>query len=237
MLRCAHSRRHPSTMKSTTVVLALSIVIADAFIRIQQPLQLRQRELPDSYLSARLHPTCSLQNSRSSGGSRGGDDQLVSLPVHPIRMLNSRQTRLPASEVEALRSLQAQLQQQAGHSELPGIVILPSWRQHVVQFDGMCAALELLGLPSVVAPIPDGLWAFSLKRLGVRQMHLATKQRVVGLQVSAASTVTSLMLPTLFAMRAGQYRLASADGRHSAGRSVPLASADGRHSMLSDLFC
>lgn len=47
------------------------------------------------------------------------------------------------------------------------VVIIPSWRHHLVQYDRLSAALEALDIPTAVHPLPDGLWAFLLRRLQV----------------------------------------------------------------------
>lgn len=47
------------------------------------------------------------------------------------------------------------------------VVIIPSWRHHLVQYDRLSAALEALDVPTAVHPLPDGLWAFLLRRLQV----------------------------------------------------------------------
>lgn len=50
------------------------------------------------------------------------------------------------------------------------VVIIPSWRHHVVQYDRLSAALESFKVPTAVSPLRDGLWAFLLQRLQVSPM-------------------------------------------------------------------
>lgn len=50
------------------------------------------------------------------------------------------------------------------------MLIIPSWRHHLIQYDGLSAALEVLKIPTAVSPLPDGLWAFLLQRLQVNYL-------------------------------------------------------------------
>lgn len=50
------------------------------------------------------------------------------------------------------------------------VVVIPSWRHHVVQYDRLSAALESFKVPTAVFPLRDGLWAFLLQRLQVSTM-------------------------------------------------------------------
>lgn len=47
------------------------------------------------------------------------------------------------------------------------VLIVPSWRHHLIQYDCLSACLEALKIPTAVQPLPDVLWAFLLQRLQV----------------------------------------------------------------------
>lgn len=48
------------------------------------------------------------------------------------------------------------------------VLIIPSWRHHLIQYDCLSACLEALKISTAVEPLPDGLWAFLLQRLQVK---------------------------------------------------------------------
>jgi hypothetical protein len=107
-----------------------------------------------------------------------GEEHIL-LPVHRG---NGRTVSFHSSDVAALSEVRAELAA-TQNAELPCLLIFPSWRHHVVQYDALSAALTYLGVPTIVAPLPDGLWAYVLKRLGITELRKAAKQRMMQLAV------------------------------------------------------
>jgi hypothetical protein len=108
-----------------------------------------------------------------------GEEHIL-LPVHRG---NGRTVSFHCSDVAALSEVRAELAATQNGAELPCLLIFPSWRHHVVQYDALSAALTYLDVPTIVAPLPDGLWAYVLKRLGITELRKAAKQRMMQLAV------------------------------------------------------
>jgi hypothetical protein len=101
----------------------------------------------------------------------------------PVQRGNGRTVSFHCSDVAALHEVRSELAARQNGEELPCLLIFPSWRHHVVQYDALSAALTYLGVPPIVAPLPDGLWAYVLKRLGITELRKAAKQRMMQLAV------------------------------------------------------
>ncbi|CAM9150930.1 unnamed protein product [Discosporangium mesarthrocarpum] len=95
--------------------------------------------------------------------------------------MGSRTVCFSRSNMEDLRKIQDVLQQDDVCSS--AIVVIPSWRQHVIQYDNLSAALGVLKIPTAVAHLPDGLWAYGLQRLQVSALRRAAKSGLLQLTI------------------------------------------------------
>ncbi|CAM9754449.1 unnamed protein product [Choristocarpus tenellus] len=99
-------------------------------------------------------------------------------------MGGSRTVSFSQDNMKDLSQVQEDLQQGGGVSS--AAVVIPSWRQHVIQYDNLSAALWALKIPTVVSHLPDGLWAYALQRLQLNALRRASRRKLVQLTVIEA---------------------------------------------------
>eukprot|EP00752_Nemacystus_decipiens_P016538 g14781.t2 len=133
---------------------------------------------------------CAFQTSPSFGVSSGGrqasrtpvpmhaaTDEWVALPVNPSAGDLSRMVSFSPSDLEDLQLVENILQEEQVKKAC--VLVIPSWRHHLVQYDCLSACLEALKIPTAVQPLPDGLWAFLLRRLQVHSLRKAARKGVL----------------------------------------------------------
>ncbi|CAM9546065.1 unnamed protein product [Chrysoparadoxa australica] len=97
----------------------------------------------------------------------------------------TRTMLLHPSVLQELQTIKSEIEERHALQDT-AFVIVPSWRQHPRQFDKLCASLGVIGVPVVLLPLSDGLWAYVLRELSINSLRWAAKRKMKDLQVMLA---------------------------------------------------